>query len=158
MTRVFVGMGSNLGKRRSNLSEALEQLGNLKDTEIVKCSSIIETAPEGGPKQGLFLNVVVELDTKLDPHVLVEQFLAIEEAMGRARQQRWGPRIIDLDLLLYGDAMIADDTLIVPHPLMHRRRFVLEPLCEIAPEAVHPVLGLEAKDLLAELENGDEDL
>jgi len=151
-------MGSNLGQRRGNISEALARLDGLEGTRLVRQSNIIETPPEGGPKQGMFLNMVVEIDTQLDPHGLLRELLAIENAMGRIHRQRWGPRIIDLDLLLYDDEVIADDTLTVPHPLMHRRRFVLEPLCEIAPEAVHPILGLEAKELLAELENGNEEL
>lgn len=158
MTRAFIGIGSNLGKRRDNLAEALERLGGLETTRLLRESHVIETCPEGGPLQGTFLNMVVEVETEQTPHALLEGLLEIEKAMGRIRGERWGPRIIDLDLLLYGEEVIADDRLTVPHPLMHRRWFVLEPLCEIAPNVVHTVLGVEAQDLLTELENGDEEL
>ncbi|MCD6416159.1 MAG: 2-amino-4-hydroxy-6-hydroxymethyldihydropteridine diphosphokinase [Planctomycetes bacterium] len=148
---VYIALGSNLGERELNLRRALAALGGRQGVEVRKVSSFIETAPLGGPPQGKFINAAAELGATLGPRPLLDALLAVEDEMGRQRTERWGPRVIDLDLLLYEDRIINRPGLQVPHPRMHRRRFVLEPLCEIAPRAVHPVRGASVADLLAEL-------
>lgn len=145
----YISLGSNLGDRRANLEDALARLRAEPGVEVVRVSSYHETSPVGGPPgQGKYLNAAAELRTKLVPLQLLRVLQAIENQMGRVRAERFGPRNIDLDLLLHGTEVILSDDLTVPHPRMHERRFVLEPLAEIAPLAVHPVLQSTAKDLL----------
>jgi 3-oxoacyl-[acyl-carrier protein] reductase len=141
-TRAYIALGSNLGERRRYLEQALEILRQQPQVRLVQVSSIYETEPVGGPVgQERYLNAAAALDTDLDPQALLQLLLRIEEQLGRVRQERHGPRTIDLDLLLYGDRVLEEPGLQVPHPRLHQRRFVLEPLAEIAPQAVHPVLG-----------------
>jgi 2-amino-4-hydroxy-6-hydroxymethyldihydropteridine diphosphokinase len=134
--RVAIGLGSNVGDRGGHLEKAIAQLERLG--EITAVSSRYETAPIGGPRQGPYLNMVVVLVTDLRPPALLEALLAIERKAGRERRERWGPRTIDLDLLLYGDTSIDEAGLKVPHREMTRRRFVLEPLAEAWPDASLP--------------------
>lgn len=147
----YIGLGSNLGDRRDYLNRAfhaLEQPG----IRVVQVSRYFETEPEGGPPgQGAYLNAVAELETDLNPEELLRVLLEEEAALGRVRSEHFGPRTIDLDLLLFGDQICDQPGLILPHPRMHERLFVLEPLNEIAPEAFHPVLGCRARELLAKL-------
>jgi len=132
--RAFVGVGSNLGDREAHLSSALRGLPG-----VVAVSRLYETEPVGGPEgQGLYLNLVVELDTELGPRGLLEVARGLEEAAGRERGVRNGPRTLDVDVLLVGDAVVDEDDLVVPHPRMFERRFVVEPLAELAPELVPP--------------------
>ncbi len=141
-TIAYVALGSNLGDRRAMLRQALTWLGELSDVRIGLTSSIYETAPVGGPAgQGAYLNAVVQLETSLPPRSLLWHCLDIETRLGRIRTVRDGPRTIDLDLLFYGDQLIEEPELIVPHPRLHERLFVLIPLNEIAPGVVHPRLG-----------------
>jgi 2-amino-4-hydroxy-6-hydroxymethyldihydropteridine diphosphokinase len=127
-------------------------LGETAGVQVERVSRFIETAPVGGPaRQEDYLNGVARLRTSLDAHELLDVLQAIERRFGRERAERWGPRTLDLDVLLYDDAVIETERLIVPHARMHERRFVLEPLCEIAPEVVHPVLGLMMRELLMKL-------
>jgi 2-amino-4-hydroxy-6-hydroxymethyldihydropteridine diphosphokinase len=123
-------------------------LDGLGDTRVVAASSVYETAAVGGPAQGDYLNQVVALDTSLAPHRLLNALQEIEKSLGRRRTVRWGPRTLDLDLLLYGESEIDDEELIVPHPRMEERRFVLEPLAELAPELRLPS-GRSAREALA---------
>ena len=136
MTRAAVAIGSNLGDRAANLRAGIEGLRGLG--EVKATSSVYETAPVGGPAQGAYLNAVVVVETDLDAAALLEGCLDIERSLGRERTERWGPRTIDLDLILFGDAEIDLPGLAVPHPRMGQRRFVLEPLIEAWPDARLP--------------------
>ena len=151
MATVYIGIGSNLGNREDNIRTAVSYMGSIRGVMVRRCSPLHETEPEGGPPQGRFLNAAAELLTNLSPHDLLDELQEIEEQLGRVRTEHWGPRTIDLDILLYGDQTIFSDDLRVPHPLMHERAFVLEPLAEIAPQAVHPASGLTVDELWKKL-------
>jgi len=149
---VYVGLGSNLGDREANLKRALALLIETPHVNLRRISSFIENPAVGGPEDSPdFLNAAVELHTTLSPHALMKRLLEIERDMGRSREAKWEPRNIDLDLLLFGDQIISDDALIVPHPLMHERRFVVQPLAEIAPNVVHPTLEIPISMILDNL-------
>ena len=154
MTRAFVGLGSNLGDREGTILRALARLQDDPGLSVVRVSALRETEPVGYVDQPQFLNGVVELATELPARDLLTRLLAIERELGRARGDGppLGPRTIDLDLLLYGDEVIAQGGLQIPHPLMHERRFVLEPLAELAAEVVIPGHG-PVESVLAELES-----
>jgi 2-amino-4-hydroxy-6-hydroxymethyldihydropteridine diphosphokinase len=148
----YIALGSNLGDRRKYLDAAIERLRARSGVAVTKISNYHETDPVGGPAgQSKYLNAVAQVRTTLEPRALLRTLLAIEADMGRVRAERFGPRTIDLDVLLYGVAIINEDDLNVPHPRMHERSFVLAPLVEIAPLAVHPVLQSTAVDLLKRL-------
>ena len=154
--RVYISFGSNLGNKSENITIALDKINKLTNTEIIKKSTIIETEPFGNVEQDVFLNGVVELETLMDSDELLESLLNIEEEMGRVREIKWGPRIIDLDILLYDDDVINEENLTVPHPWMNERMFVLEPLSEIAPNAVFHLIGnriWELKNHWADIES-----
>ncbi|MGH7171164.1 MAG: 2-amino-4-hydroxy-6-hydroxymethyldihydropteridine diphosphokinase [Gemmataceae bacterium] len=152
MTLAYVALGGNLGDRDDYLRRALTALCQGEGVEVRRLSPIYETKPLGGPPgQGPYLNAVAELWTVLDPHDLLARLLAIEQQLGRLRQEKQGPRTIDLDLLLHGDTVIADDRLTLPHPRMHERLFVLQPLAQLAPGLIHPLLERGIADLLADL-------
>jgi 2-amino-4-hydroxy-6-hydroxymethyldihydropteridine diphosphokinase len=144
---VYLGLGSNLGDRQANLLAAIEQLRSLGDVRAV--SSFYETEPMEVAQQPWFLNCAVALDTELMPRQLMGRLLAIEQSMGRRRRasQPKGPRTIDLDILLFGSSVVEAQGLTVPHPAMHERRFVLEPLAEIAPDLRHPVFKRTIREL-----------
>ncbi|MCK6439108.1 MAG: 2-amino-4-hydroxy-6-hydroxymethyldihydropteridine diphosphokinase [Planctomycetes bacterium] len=156
MTRyiAYIGLGSNLGDRAANLRSALTRIGNIPNTSLIASSPFLETPPvDCPPGSPDFLNAVCGAETSLDAHELMMELLRIEHDMGRRRADAWhAPRIIDLDLLLLGDVVIDTPEVIVPHPRMHERTFVLVPLAQVAPEARHPVMKKTAQDLLASLE------
>lgn len=145
----YVGIGSNIGDRESHIRLALKELAAQPTMEIVTASSIYETAPVGVTDQPNFLNLVVAVRTTLLPRELMDALLQIENKMGRVRTVRWGPRVIDLDLLLYGEVRIEGPELTVPHPRLRERSFVLMPLAEIAPTLVLPG-GTETVEKLSE--------
>ncbi|HEX5096696.1 MAG TPA: 2-amino-4-hydroxy-6-hydroxymethyldihydropteridine diphosphokinase [Acidimicrobiia bacterium] len=140
MTQAFLALGSNLGDRAAHLQAAVDGLARAPGTRVVAVSRVYETAPVGGPEQGAYLNAVVEVDTDLDPHALLAVGQQLERAAQRVRNERWGPRTLDVDVLLYDDLEIDSEDLVVPHPRMWERAFVLVPLRDIAPELVREPL------------------
>jgi 2-amino-4-hydroxy-6-hydroxymethyldihydropteridine diphosphokinase len=156
VVRAYVGVGSNLGDRVGTIDRAVGLLREAPGVEAVRLSTLRETEPWGPVEQPPFLNGAVEVETGLAPDRLLAVLLDVERALGRVRAgERWGPRTIDLDLLLYGDAVVDEPGLTVPHPRLHERRFALEPLAELAPDAVVPGWGPVGELLLA-LEAGSE--
>ncbi|MCF6157881.1 MAG: 2-amino-4-hydroxy-6-hydroxymethyldihydropteridine diphosphokinase [wastewater metagenome] len=155
MIQVCIGLGSNVGNRAKNLLSAYGHIIALIDTQPVKFSKFYETIPVGGPPQPMFLNAALSIRTSLPSSQLLSQFQRIEKEMGRVRTQKWGPRIIDIDILLYGDEIINNNQLKIPHPLMHVRTFVLEPLAEIEPNIVHPIFKKTIHQLYNELRTSD---
>jgi 2-amino-4-hydroxy-6-hydroxymethyldihydropteridine diphosphokinase len=142
VTRAYVGLGANLGDRERTLREAVEALAAEKGIEVVSVSTLRDTEPVGVGEQPRFLNGAVELETTLTARELLDRLLAVEQCFGRVRiSGEHGPRTLDLDLLLYGDEVIDEPELHVPHPRLHERRFVLEPLAELAPGLVVPGRG-----------------
>lgn len=141
MAKAYIGLGSNLGDRHGNIEAALCCLDEAEETRILRVSKLMETDPVGRPPQDKFVNGVAEIETEFSPEELLEELLAIESKLGRVRKAKWGPRVIDLDLLFYEHRVIDSPDLKLPHPLIVARAFVLAPLAELAPELVHPVTG-----------------
>ena len=147
----YIGLGSNMGDKKGTCLKALDLLG--RAGRVKKVSSFYCTEPVGYREQEDFVNAVAELETDISPEALLAECHSIEDALGRSRELRWGPRTINLDILLYGDRVISEPTIIIPHPRLAIRRFVLVPLCEIAPQAVHPVFKKTVGHLLHELKD-----
>lgn len=137
---VFIGLGSNIGDSKGLIESAIEKLSDVDGTKVVKVSTLIETEPYGYTDQPNFVNGVVRISTLLTPHELLDELHRIEAEAGRERLIRWGPRTLDLDILLYDDLILEDDDLCIPHVDMANRDFVLKPMKEIAPYKVHPIL------------------
>jgi len=153
MPTVYLGLGANLGKRRETIDAALARLADHPAICVCAVSALIETAPVGGPAgQPNYLNGAAAIETNLDPAALLAELKRIEHDLGRRDGPRWGPRPIDLDILLYGDLALASPDLTIPHPRLRERRFVLAPLAQIAPDAIDPVRGLAVRALLARLD------
>ena len=146
MTRAYVGVGANIGDREATIRAALAAL-----PDVVAVSELRETAPVGVVDQPPFLNGAAALETELSPRELLDVLLDVERRLGRERRERWGPRTIDLDLLLHGEAEVDEPGLTVPHPLLHERRFALEPLVDLDPDLVVPGRG-RVMDMLARLD------
>lgn len=150
---VYLLLGSNLGDRRAIIEAAVSRLGATVGT-LLSRSSYYETAAWGNEDQPSFLNLAVGIQTSESAHEILDQILGIEEMLGRVRKDKWGARLIDIDLILYGDELINDgERLQVPHPYMQERRFVLEPLAEIAAEVIHPVLQQNVLTILSNLKD-----
>ena len=154
MPKVYIGLGSNMGDKSGNILKALELLDQHKKIRFVKRSSLYETEPVGYEDQDWFVNAVAELETELSPQELLDALMKVEQNMGRKREIKWGPRNIDLDILLYDQQCLDEPDLIIPHPRMHERRFVLVPLVEIAPRLVDPRDGREYAGILERLDEG----
>lgn len=148
---VYLCLGSNVGDREEYIEQAVFLLGKIKGVELLRRSSNYETEAVGGPDQPQFINAAVSLRTALTPHKLIEELHTIENALGREREVEWGPRTIDIDILLFGDVILSEDELQIPHPLLHERLFVLQPLKEIAAHVIHPVLEKSIEDILEEV-------
>jgi 2-amino-4-hydroxy-6-hydroxymethyldihydropteridine diphosphokinase len=151
--RAYIGLGANLGDTQATLRAALRRLGAARGVRLAGVAPFIRTAPVGPPGQPAYLNTVCRVETTLRPRALLDLCHRIERTLGRRREEevRWGPRPVDLDLLLYGTRILREPGLVVPHPEMHRRLFVLEPLAAIAPDAVIPGQG-RVRDCLAALD------
>ena len=141
-------MGSNMGNKEENLNNAVKKLEEINGVKVSKVSSFITTEPWGNENQDEFLNGALKIETYLTPKELMTELLRIESELGRVREIKWGPRVIDLDIILFDDIVSNDEFVIIPHPLMHLRDFVLTPLNEIAPYALHPLKNKRIFELL----------
>jgi len=154
-TVAYIGLGGNLGDRGAVLLRALKAIDDIDGVDVRRISQFVVTDPVGGPEgQGTYLNAAAELHVTLSPHELLAMLQQVERSLGRRREAepRWGPRTCDLDILLMGDLVLKTDGLTIPHPRMHERLFVLRPLANIAPQAVHPETGKSVLELLLEAE------
>ena len=147
----YLGLGSNLGDKLQFITKAIDQISKLENVEIKRTSSMIETKPYGKTDQPDFINCVIELDTDLLPEELLKKCLYIENQLGRIRNEKWGPRTIDIDMLFYEDEIIDTELLVLPHPQLHKREFVLISLNELCPDIVHPKLNKKIRDIFMEL-------
>ena len=150
MARAIIGIGSNQGDRLENLLSAIERCGLF--SRVLRVSRFRETEPSGDVDQPRFLNGVIEVETQLLPRDLLSALLGVEADLGRLRTRKWGPRTLDLDILAYEDCVLDEDGLVLPHPRIPERKFVLEPLSEIRPDWAHPLSGLTAAEMLRGLE------
>lgn len=151
MTKVYAGLGSNLGNKRENIIKAIDRLDACEGICVKEKSGFFNTTPVGGPLQPDYVNCAIGMETEIEPQVLLEEFKKIEIGLGRKPGVRWGPRVVDLDILLYGNRIVDEHNLKIPHERMHERAFVLEPLCEISPDIKHPVSGISISELLEKL-------
>jgi 2-amino-4-hydroxy-6-hydroxymethyldihydropteridine diphosphokinase len=148
----YIALGANLGDRRACINAALRWLNDTPGIRVTKASSLLDNPAVGGPPGSPpFLNAVAEIETTLPPHELLDVLLDAEIHLGRERREKWGPRVIDLDIILYGDRIIDEEGLKIPHPLMHRRTFVLIPLAQLVPQLKHPISGISIIELLQNL-------
>jgi 2-amino-4-hydroxy-6-hydroxymethyldihydropteridine diphosphokinase len=147
----YLGLGSNLGDKLKSITEAINLISKLKSVEIIRTSSMIITKPYGKTDQPDFLNCIIEIDTDLLPEELLKKCLDIENQLGRIRNEKWGPRTIDIDLLFYEDIIMNSELLVLPHPEIHKREFILTSLNELCPNLVHPILIKKIKDIFVEL-------
>ena len=151
--KAYIALGSNMGNKEQYIRKAIEKISELEGTKVTKESELLVTKPWGKEDQEDFLNAVIEVETYLKPNELMAELLNIESLLERKREIKWGPRTIDLDIILFDDLVSNDEFVILPHPLMHLREFVLQPLCEIAPYAIHPLKNKRAFELLEKIKN-----
>ena len=149
--KAYIALGSNIGDKNQYIETAIEKIDELVSTKVTKKSELLVTEPWGNTDQEEFLNGVIEVETYLSPKELMAHLLRIEKELDRKREIKWGPRTIDLDIVLYDELVSSDSFVVLPHPLMHLREFVLKPLCEIAPYALHPLYNKRIFQLLEEL-------
>lgn len=154
--RAYIALGSNLGNKEDNIEKAINKIKSLNTCKLLKTSKIYKTKPVGYLEQDDFLNCVIEVKTLLLPSELMKELLAIEKELKRERIIRWGPRTIDLDVILYDDIVTSSDDIVIPHPRMHERLFVLKPLSDIAPYVVHPLIRKRIITLMEELSKEEE--
>jgi len=150
-TVAYIGIGSNLGDKPFNCRFSIDKINQLPGCHVTGCSTLFKTEPEGVTGQDCYVNCVARVTTTQQPSKMLDGLMGIESDMGRIRKRRWEARIIDLDILLFGQEILAYNNLVIPHPLLHKRRFVLEPLAQLAPDLVHPVLKLTIRQLLSKL-------
>jgi len=150
-TIAYIGIGSNLGDKSLNCRFSTDKIDQLPGCHVTALSALFKTEPEGVAGQDWYVNCVAQVTTAQNPAQLLEGLMGIESDMGRIRRKRWEARIIDLDILLFGQEVRAYSNLVIPHPLLHKRRFVLEPLAQLAPDLVHPVLNVTIRQLLNKL-------
>ncbi|MBW1915333.1 MAG: 2-amino-4-hydroxy-6-hydroxymethyldihydropteridine diphosphokinase [Deltaproteobacteria bacterium] len=149
METVYIGIGSNIGDKKGNCLDAIDRIGRLPGCRIENISRSYLTEPVGVEEsQDWYMNGVISVLTSISAPDLMKELLEIEAVLGRVRAKRWEPRIIDLDIIFFGSKIIQEDHLVVPHPLMHQRRFVLKPMADLAPDFVHPVLNKGMRELL----------
>ena len=153
---VFIGLGSNLGNKKANINDAIASIAGLDSTDVTKTSSFYKTSPVGSVDQDWFINSVIKVKTRIAADALMSALLSIEEKLGRVRTEKWGARTIDIDMLFYNDEIINSERLTVPHEHLSERKFVLEPLSEIAGDFLHPVLNKTISQLLGELKTDEE--
>ena len=151
MDKVFISIGSNLGDKEAYCRKAVEEIAAFSD--IVKLSSLYETEPVDNQDQPNFINAAAEISTDYSPHDLLCKLNIIEKKLGRVRSEKYGPRTIDLDIIFYGDLIIEDDILVIPHPRAHLRKFVLAPICEIAPLLIFPGFGASISVVLHQIKD-----
>lgn len=151
----YIGLGANEGDPRRQVEEAIARLAATEEIELLQASSFYLNPPLGPADQPWYVNAVIQVRTRLTPEELLRVLHRVEQELGRVRRERWGPRVIDLDLLLYDGVILSGPDLTLPHPEMHRRSFVLAPLAEIAPQAWHPTLQKTASELLEKLDPRD---
>ena len=160
MALAYLGLGSNMGNRGANLAAARRALAGLPQTGLIKNAFVYETRPVGGPTgQGAFLNSASLVETTLSPYGLLEQIQKVEKDIGRKREAetvRWGPRVIDIDILLWDDLVVDDYGLTIPHPRLSKRAFALLPLADLDPDLLHPTLDLTVRELLERIDLANE--
>jgi 2-amino-4-hydroxy-6-hydroxymethyldihydropteridine diphosphokinase len=150
-TIAYIGIGSNVGNKALNCRYSIDKIDQLPGCHVTACSALFKTEPVGVTGQNWYVNCISQVTTTQRPTQLLKNLMKIESAMGRVRKKRWEARIIDLDILLFGEEIIESNNLVIPHPLLHKRRFVLEPLVQLAPDLMHPVLQLTIRQLLNKL-------
>ncbi len=148
MSFAYLGLGSNIGNRYKFIKDAITIIKSNKQIKVIHCSSIFETEPWGMIEQGEFLNCVIKIKTDIPPVELIKKMKEIETTLGRNKKEMWGEREIDIDILFYDDLVYSDEEINIPHMEMHNRRFVLVPMCEIAPDFVHPAFDKKIIELL----------
>jgi len=154
----FLGIGSNMGDPAGHCRKAIDLISKVLQIRVLRTSSLYRTEPVGFKEQDWFVNAAIEVRTALYPQDLLKALQGVEQTMGRVRKEtdRWGPRVMDIDILLYGQDIVEEEGLFIPHPELHRRRFVLVPLVEIAPYVIHPQFGVTVKGLLGRLKDQSE--
>lgn len=152
----YIGVGANLQDRLKQCKAAIDRIDGADGCRVSGVSPFYQTEPVGVNGQNWYVNAVIRVNTSLDPRPLLNRVLTIEADMGRIRETRWGPRVIDLDVLLFGNRVIKEEAMIIPHPRLHMRRFVLIPLVQLAPQMIHPVLGRTMMELLHEIPEDDQ--